>query len=336
MGIIKWGILGTGVMANNFAKGLQHSKHSKLFAVASRKMLNTQLFAKKYNVVKSYDSYSSLVMDNDIDVVYIATPNALHAQHSILCLENNKPVLCEKPFSTSKSEADEVIKLARNRNLFCMEAMWSRFMPIIEQARLVIQSGEIGEVKMFTASFAKLKKFDPNNNIYKKELGGGCLLDLGVYPISLAVHFLGKPTDVKGFLAYGPSGVDEQVSVLFNYPDGRQALLAASFNANYDNNIKIYGSKGVLTIKEPMYRAAKLKVSHYSYQDKLYGKILDKIKEKYLVKTKKIAVKGNGYHYEADEVVRCLTQGRLESDKMSWSDSLTVLQIVEQIRSQTA
>ena len=321
-------------MASNFAKGLQYSEHSELLAVASRKMESTQSFADKYNVVKAYDSYSSLVMDNDIDVVYIATPNALHAQHSMLCLENNKPVLCEKPFAINAREATKVIELARNRNLFCMEAMWSRFMPIIEHARAVLQSGEIGEIKMFTASFAKLKKFDPNNNIYKKELGGGCLLDLGVYPISLALHFLGGPTDVKGFLTYGHSGVDEQVAIIFNYHNGKQAVLAAGFNANYDNNIKIYGSNGMITINEPMYRASKLKVNLYSYQDKLWRKILDKIKERYLCKTTKIAVKGNGYNYEADEVVRCLTEGRLESDKMSCSDSVKVLQIVDQIRAQ--
>ena len=150
----------------------------------------------------------------------------------------------------------------------------------------------------------------------------------------MAVHFLGEPADVKGILTHGHSGVDEQVAIIFNYHNGTQAVLAASFNANYDNNIKIYGSNGMITINEPMYRASKLKVNLYSYQDKLWRKILDKIKEKYCGKTKKIAVKGNGYNYEADEVVRCLTEGRLESDKMSWSDSLKVLQIVDQISSQ--
>lgn len=334
MEVIKWGIFGTGVMANNFAQGLQHSEHAKLFGVASREMQSTRLFAKKHNVVKAYDSYTSLAASNDIDVVYIATPNVLHAQHSILCLENNKAVLCEKPFAINEIEAVKVIELARNKKLFCMEAMWSRFMPIIQYARSAIQSGKIGELKMLSASFSKLKKFDPNNNIYKKELGGGCLLDLGVYPISLALHFLGKPGDVKGFLVHGDSGVDEQVAIIFNYDNGCQALLAAGFNANYDNNIKIYGSKGMITINEPMYRASKLKVNLYSYQDKLLGKIVDKIKEKYLGKTKKIAVKGNGYHYEADEVAKCLTEGRLESDKMSWADTQAVLHIVDQIRSE--
>ena len=334
MEVIKWGIFGTGVMANNFAQGLRNSEHAQLFGVASREMESTQLFAKKHHAVKAYDSYTSLAASNDIDIVYIATPNVLHAQHSMLCLENNKAVLCEKPFAINESEAVKVIELARNKKLFCMEAMWSRFMPIIEYARSAIQSGKIGELKMLSASFAKLKKFDPNNNIYKKELGGGCLLDLGVYPISLALHFLGKPSDVKGFLVHGDSGVDEQVAIIFNYDNGSQALLAAGFNANYDNNIKIYGSKGMLTIKEPMYRASKLKVNLYSYQDKLVGKIVDKIKEKYLGKSKHIAVKGNGYSYEADEVARCLTAGRLESEKMSWADTQAVLQIVDQIRAQ--
>lgn len=215
-----------------------------------------------------------------------------------------------------------------------MEAMWSRFMPIIEYAKNIIQSGEIGEVKMFTASFGKLKKFDPTNNLYKKELGGGCVLDLGVYPISLALYFLGDPTEIKGVLTQGGCDVDEQVSIILNYQQGAHALLAASFNANYDNNIKIYGSKGMISISEPMYRASKLKIHRYSYQDKFWRKILDKIRDKYFFKRKRFTVKGNGYNYEADEVVKCLTKGKLESNKMRGADSIKVLQMVEKIRSQ--
>jgi predicted dehydrogenase len=252
-----------------------------------------------------------------------------------LCLENNKHILCEKPFAINNQEAYKVIELARRKNLFCMEAMWSRFMPIIEQAKLITQSGEIGDVTMFVASFGKLKKFDPSNNVYKKELGGGCLLDLGVYPISLSIHFLGVPSESRGFLSLGKTGVDEQVSIILKYERGEQAVLTASFNANLANNIKIYGTKGVITVHEPMYRASKLTVNKYSYEVKLWKKIIGKVRERYLGKTQWIHVKGNGYNYEADEVVKCLRQGEIESAKMSWDDTLNVLHIVDEIRSQT-
>lgn len=332
MEVIRWGIMGSGIMANDFAKGLKYAEHGKLVAVASRSMEKSQSFAKKYNISKVYDSYSELTLDKDIDVVYIATPNSLHEEHSILCLNNNKHVLCEKPFATNKQAAQRVIKVAKERNLFCMEAMWSRFMPIIDKVKLIIQSGKIGEIKMFTASFGKLKEFDLNNNVYKKKLGGGCLLDLGVYPISLALYFLGHPIESKGFLSFGESGVDEQASIMLKFPNGCQAFLSSNFNVNYENNIKIYGTSGVITVHEPMYRAAKITINKYSYTDKLWKKILLKIQERYLGKTLNISVKGNGYNYEADEVAMCLKDGKIESPKMSWEDTLNVLEIVDKVK----
>ena len=332
MNVINWAIIGTGVIANKFAIGLKYVPSSKLLAVASRKIESAGIFAKKHKVPKFYGSYDDLVLDKDINVIYIATPNIFHKKYAILCLKNYKHILCEKPFALSEKEAQEIIELARRNNLFCMEAMWSRFMPIIEQAKLVAQSGEIGEIKMFSASFGKLNNFDPSNPCYSKELGGGSLLDMGVYPISLALYFLGYPVGFKGFLSLGETHVDEQASILLKFPNGVQAVLTSNFRVNYSNEIKIYGSKGVITIHEPIYRSSKITINKYEYTDKFSRKILLKIKEKYLGTVIRMPIKGNGYNYEAHEVVKCLKAGQIESTKMPLQDTLMTLKITDGIR----
>lgn len=332
MEIINWGIIGTGFIANKFARGLKQVPNSQLLGVASRKIENAQLFAKQHKIPKVYDNYEELVRDQSVNIIYIATPNIFHKEHAILCLENNKHVLCEKPFAMNEKEAQKVIELARKKNLFCMEAMWSRFMPIIEKAKEITESGEIGEIKMFSASFGKLNQFDPSNACYKKELGGGSLLDLGVYPISFALYFLGYPSEVKGFLSLGETSIDEQASILLKFPNGTQAVLTSNFRVNYSNEIKIYGSKGVITIHEPIYRSSKLTISKYEYADKFAKKVFSKIREKYLGTVIRMPVKGNGYNYEAHEVVKCLKEGKIESTKMPWQDTLITLKVIDEIR----
>ncbi|MGB7440199.1 MAG: Gfo/Idh/MocA family oxidoreductase [Coleofasciculaceae cyanobacterium] len=332
MAIINWGILGTGVIANKFAKGLKSVPSSKLLAIASRKIEKAHFFAEKHKVPKTYGSYEKLVLDNDIDVVYIATPNIFHKENAILCLENNKHVLCEKPFAMNEKQAQEVIELASKKKLFCMEAMWARFMPIIERAKLIAESGQIGEIKLFSASFGKLNDFDPLNNFYNPKLGGGSLLDMGVYPISLALYFLGYPSEVKGFLSLGETGIDEQASILLKFPTGTQAVLTSNCKVNYSNEIKIYGSKGVMTIHEPIYRSSGLTINKYEYTNNFFKKILLKIREKYFGYVIRMPVKSNGYNYEAHEVVNCLNENKIESKTMPLQDSLMTLKVIDEIR----
>lgn len=332
MKVLNWGVLGSGTISNLFIRGLKHVEHANVLAIASRSKEKAQFFAKKHNIAKSYDRYDELIRDDEIDVVYIATPNSSHAKLCITCLENNKHVLCEKPFAISQKEAEKVFQLAKEKKLFCMEAMWSRFMPIMEHAKHLIEKRTIGDIVSLTGSFGKIRNYDPNDHVYNKDLGGGCLLDLGVYPISLALLFLGIPSESKGFLTYGDSGVDEHASVMLKFKGGEQAILTASFNCNLPNNLRIFGTKGAITIHEPMYRASKLSITKYSAEDTLWRKVLSKIREKYLKKTKKIPVKGNGYCYEAIEVINRINAGEIESPLMSWEHTLNVLRVIDNIR----
>lgn len=331
MNTVNWGILGTGEVARKFAQGLRYVPGCKLSAVASRSIEKANSFAKKFNVPKAYGTYIELVRDDAIDVVYIATPNNFHKDHSILCIDNYKGVLCEKPFALNLKEAVEVIKYAKEKKVFCMEGMWTRFIPVISKAKSILQSGQIGEIKTFSATFGKLNKFDPFNRLYNKQLGGGSLLDMGVYPLSLALYFLGHPTDVKGFLSFGETGVDEQSSIILMFRDGVQAILASHFRVNYPNTINIYGTRGVITIREPIYRPSSIMIQKYSYSDKLAQKVILRVREKYFGKRINCSVRGNGYNYEAHEVVKCLNMGLIESSMMPWNDTLKVLEIVDEL-----
>ena len=211
--IINWGIIGPGSIANRFAGGLAAVPGAKLHAVGSRTQAKADEFADRHGAPKRYASYEALAEDPDVQVVYIATPHPQHKGAALLCLEHGKSVLLEKPFTVNAKEAAEVIDSARSKDLFVMEAMWARFFPGMRKVRELIASGTIGEARMVQADFGFRADVDPDSRLFSPALAGGGLLDVGVYPISLASMIFGTPTEVSGLAQIGETGVDEMAAV---------------------------------------------------------------------------------------------------------------------------
>jgi predicted dehydrogenase len=356
---IRWGIIGTGFIAGEFAKGLKSVPQAQLIGVASRKAANAQTFSQIFGIPRFYRSCEELVQDPDIDVVYIGTPNHTHKDLSILCLEAGKPILCEKPFAVNAAQAQEVVEVARRQNLFCMEAMWMRFMPLIQQVKTMIEQGEIGKVRMLMADFGYVVNNDSSIYLNTLEQGGGALLDRGVYGLSLAYYLLGEPSSIQTQVNFSDTGVDEQSAVLLNYAQGALAVLAQSVSTESSNQATIMGSKGRITIDKLFIMPEKISVTKFaeattsslpsplkSFSSK--QKLKAKVKQNSLVKRVYISLKsllnpgattvkplvGNGYNYEAAEVVRCLQNGELESKVMPLDETLKIMAAMDRIRSQ--
>ena len=349
---IRWGVLGTGTVASQFIQGLKAVPNAQLWAIGSRTLEKAQGFAQLFNVPKAYGSYEELVQDPNIDVVYIATPQTRHKVDSILCLSAGKAVLCEKPFTVTSQEAREVMAVAQKHQVFCMEAMWMRFMPLIQEVRCLIQAGEIGDVQLLTADFGYPTEFDPKNRFFNPELGGGALLDRGVYPLSLAFLLLGKPLHVSGAPCMGKTGVDDQSVLVLRYGNGAMAILHSTLHTYGSNTAVITGTRGKITIKEPFYKPEHISITRFSEQPVVVtsqktalatgwkGTVVGKLKQnrwlKTLAKLRKENVTniyqslaGNGYNYEAEEVVNCLQMGKLESSLMPLSETIDIMETME-------
>ena len=346
MTTINWGILGTGSIAQQFATGLSFLPDAKLLAIGSRNSATATAFSQQFKVPRCYASYEKLVQDKDIDIVYIATPNTMHKDNCILCLEAGKAVLCEKPFTLNALEAEEVIKLARNKQLFCMEAMWTRFIPLIAKVRDMLGEGVIGEVKMLTADFGQQIEFEANKRHFNPNLGGGALLDLGVYPISLAFYLLGPPATIVSQAILNE--VDEQSSIIFSYANGQFATLSSSFSTNSPGEVIIMGTQGQLRIHAPIYRPSQISISKFATPSssstglKQALKNIELVRKSYnfftrlVAKSKKIVIpyQGNGYNYEAAEAMHCLKNAAKESQIMPLDETKAIMETMDTIRSQ--
>ena len=349
---IRWGVLGTGTVASQFIEGLKIVPDAELWAIGSRDLERAKTFANLFRVPNAYGSYENLVKDPSIDVVYIATPQTRHKADSILCLSAGKAVLCEKPFTVNSQEAREVQTVAQQQQVFCMEAMWMRFMPLIQEVRRLIQQREIGDIQLLTADFGYPTEFDPNNRFFNPNLGGGALLDRGVYPLSLAFFLLGSPSQISGEPYIGKTGVDEQSAMILRYDSGAMAVLHSTLRTYGSNEALIMGTRGKITIKAPFYKPENITVTRFSDQPvvvtstkktvgtSLTGAVIKTLKQnrwlKALAKLRKEhsrniykGLSGNGYNYEAAEVVRCLQNGKLESDLMPLSETIEIMETLE-------
>jgi predicted dehydrogenase len=354
MRAINWGIAGSGVAARSFAEGLQSLPGAHLHAVGSRR--GASAFAGRFGAARHYDTIAALVADPAIDVVYIATPNSLHREHCSLALNAGKPVLCEKPFATSLAEARAVISLARERRLACIEAMWMRFLPAMSRVRKLLADGAIGDIRMLAANFGFVAPHDPANRFFNPALGGGALLDAGVYPLSLAIELLGAPTRVTGTASLGATGVDEQFAAILGYDDGRIATIAASLRATLPSDAVITGTRGEIRIA-PLYRPEFVTLQAFSppaatQEPDAQPSLRERLKgiaplraavrhARWLVPARshapgreRIAYAGNGFNYEAAEMMRCLRAGEIESPVMPHAHTLQTLECVERIRAQ--
>jgi predicted dehydrogenase len=354
---IRWGILGTGGIARQFAEGLRELPEAQLLAVGSRTLAAAQDFAQAYRVPRAYGSYQALVEDGEVDVVYIATPHIRHRDDCLLCLQAGKAVLCEKPLALNARQAEEIITLARERQLFCMEAMWMRFMPLIQRVKQLIDQGAIGEVLCLTAEFGYPTEFDPENRFFNPQLGGGALLDRGSYPLTLAFYLLGCPETVTGQAHLGSTGVDEQCGLVLSYRNGAIAQLFASLRAYTSNTATITGTTGKIVIHPPFCRpdqitltplssdpvvvtsqaqphspssGLKHQLSSWVRQNRLTQQLVKKLRDKGQVQWQPIG--GNGLNYEAAEVMTCLRQGKSESPIMPLQESLQLVQLMDELR----
>ncbi len=314
---INWGILATGKIAAAMAKGLARVPDAHLAAVGSRTKEAADKFGRRFGIPKRYGSYEDLARDPDIDVVYVSTPHNLHYENCLMLIREGKAVLCEKPFTINAAQAAEVISLAKEKKCFVMEAMWTRFLPAIVRVREILTKGHLGEIRMLSAGFGFKAVFDPSHRLFNPSLGGGALLDVGVYPVSLASMVFGQPAQISSQCHLGDTGVDEQSAVLLRYELGQMAVLAAAVRTEIPQDAYIIGTKGRLRIYSPWWQSQKLSLK--------FGK-----REKVL----KLPFKGNGFSFEAEEVMRCIREGRLESQIMPLDESLSIMETMDTVRAQ--
>ena len=315
---IHWGILGPGAIAYNFAEGLKYVKNAKLTAVGSRDIERAKNFALKYNIPFAFGSYEELARCEEVDVIYVATPHGRHYEDMLLCLDNDKNILCEKSFTLNARQATHVLDRAKQKNVFIMEAMWTLFMPVIFKLKELLKDGVIGRLTFINADLGFHFPFDPEHRVYNPQLGGGALLDIGVYPLSLCYHLFGVPDEIKALALIGKTGVDEQDGILFKYGDGPLAHLYASLRSQTPSEALFIGTKGTIRLHAPLYRPAGITVK------------VDGQKELYF----DAGLAGNGYNYEAEEVGRCLIAGKTESGLISHRHTLEVMELMDTIRSQ--
>ncbi len=310
---IKWGIIGLGKISHKFASDLLLVENSELYAVASRDLSKAKLFSEKFKSRTFYGSYKELLNDSNIAIVYIATPNNTHKNLTILALEHKKAVLCEKPFAINKKQVLNMIHASKSNHTFLMEAMWSRFIPAIKKIKRSIDSGEIGELKYINADFS-INAHPSIQRLYDKELGGGSLLDIGIYPIFLAYFLLGNPTEISASAHYFKSGADSQLGMIFNYKNA-QAILFSSFNSNSKRVAKISGTLGEIIIDEPWNETD----SYTILKDNDVTAI-------------SLPTSGRGYTYEIIECNDCLKKNNIESSLWSHQHSIELISILDRVR----
>lgn len=316
---LQWGIIGLGNIAHHFCKDLQLVANTSISAVASRSTDKAKNFAAQYGVAKYYGDYSELLIDSNVDIVYIATPHHSHAEWSIEAMNAGKHVLCEKPLAVNQSEVKAMIKAAQRNKVFLMEALWSRFNPSVSACINMAKSEYyIGRVNRLYADFNFHREATDDHRLFNMDLAGGALLDVGIYPAFLAYSIFGVPDRILASARFHRTGTDLQTSAIFQYKNAT-ANISCGFDSQSDMQAKIYGTKGQILI-EPRWHEAQ----SYTLQHDLSGRTVN-------IKHPTI---GKGFTYEIEECVRCIAEGKLESKKWSWQNSLELVQILDEIRRQ--
>jgi predicted dehydrogenase len=313
--VYKWGIIGPGRIAQKFAAALQLVPNAVLHAVASRDKEKARQFAHSYNAAHFYDSYEALANNEKIDAVYIATPHTFHHAHVLLCLQKKKAVLCEKPMSVNFRSTAEMVLAARENNVFLMEAMWSRFLPIIEKTLQLVNDGTVGDLKYISADFGFMAPFDPASRLYDIKLGGGSLLDVGVYPLFLVLLLLGQPDEIKAFSQLASTGADETTSAILYYKKGIMAHILSSIAAPTPIAAEITGTKGTIFLDRPWYKGSAIRVR----------------KNDTITDTLSVPYGDNGFEFQVLEVQDCLAKDLTESDKMPLGFSLLLSETMDDI-----
>lgn len=318
---IKWGIIGCGGIAHMFATSLQALDKGTLFAGASRTPGRVQEFAEKHGMERVHTDYGSLVADSNIDAVYIATTHNFHYENIRLCLENGKHVLCEKPFTVNAAQTGEMIALAREKGLFMMEAVWTRFLPAIRKLQELIAEGVIGEVRTVKADFSiDGLGFAPEHRLKNKALAGGALLDLGIYPITFASIVFGEqPERIQSSAVIGNTGVDDRSFYLFDYSNGRRAMLSSSFTHHAPTEGIICGTKGHIRVPGFLW-------AHEFHIHRNGEAEPETIRFPY--------GEGENFRFEIAHAMECIMAKKMESDIMPLSETLAIMKTMDTLRSQ--
>jgi predicted dehydrogenase len=316
---IHWGILGLGKIAHKFAQDLVKVEDAAITAVASRSMDKARVFGKEFNAANVYGSYDELMMDPDVDIIYIATPHSKHYELTMQCLHYGKAVLCEKPIAINARQAKEMVELAREKQLFLMEGLWTRFMTSTIKVLELIKSGAIGELLSVRADFGFKVNASPDSRLLDPNLGGGSLLDVGIYPLYLSLLLLGDMKSMQAIATINDRGIDLTCSILGNHGDGQKSLLESSFVSDTPTEAYIYGKEGHIQMKSRFHHCKSLEVTHYTTG---FNKTYD------------LPYVGNGYTHEILEVHHCLKHNKTQSDLLPLSMSLKLMQHLDSIRSE--
>lgn len=313
-----WAILGCGKIAGKFVNDLKLLPNARLYAAASRDMERAKQFASDHGFEKTYDSYEEMVADPAVDIVYVATPHSHHREHAILCLKHKKAVLCEKAFAINSHEVAEMVACARENNTFLMEAFWTRFQPSFNKALEILDSGRLGALKIVRSDFAFKAEYNPEKRLYNVDLGGGSLLDIGIYPVFASLATLGKPSEIRTMAEFSPTGTEETVLMTFKYPGGQMASLTSSFACHSSIETEFWCEKGTLKLNRRWFTPTTISIWDSTTQ------------KQELIETGPI--EGAGYYYEAAHVMQCLDQGKTESDLMPLSFSADMMEILDRVR----
>ncbi|WP_378174605.1 Gfo/Idh/MocA family protein [Aquimarina sp. SS2-1] len=313
--LYNWGIIGCGKIAHKFAEDITVIPNARLSAVASRDLEKAKKFAHIYNAHSYYGSYQELAEDPQIDIVYIATPHVFHYENTIMCLRLKKAVLCEKPFAMNKNQVQKMIKVAKDNSIFLMEALWTYFLPHYQFVLKMIQTNELGDVKKMKADFGFASTYDPENRVFNKRLGGGSLLDVGIYPLFTTLTLLGYPNKIEANANFNENGIDENCTMLLTYKNNIQASLYSSITKKTDTEAFIELEKGTITIHSRFHEPSSVSIRK------------DGVSELY-----EFPVMTNGYSFEAIHVQEMLALGNTESTIMTFDKSLKLIQLLDTIR----
>ncbi|WP_049577329.1 Gfo/Idh/MocA family protein [Nocardiopsis sp. SBT366] len=312
----RWGVVGTGGIAHAFMEGLRAVPSARVTAVGSRTLDRAEEFGRVWDVPNRHGGYEELAADPDVDVVYVATPHPWHHPNTLLMLEAGKHVLVEKPMAMNALQVSQMVAAARANDRFLMEAMWTRFLPASRLARELVADGAVGELCTVSADFGINVPYDPDHRLFNVDLGGGALMDLGVYPLALAAQYLGELTVVGATRQLSPDRmVDTQTAVLVHGEDGVSASLTCASRNVLPNRAVLAGTDGWIEI--PLFWAATELVLHRE------GRAPERFHRPF---------RANGYEYEIEEVGRCLAAGERQSPDMTWAESLRLAGVTDQIR----
>jgi predicted dehydrogenase len=312
-----WGILATGWIAELFTQDLI-SSGLKVAAVGSRNLEKANAFAKRFGIANAHGSYEDLVADPDVDIIYVATPHPQHVDAALLALDAGKHILVEKPFTLNAPEARQIVNRARAENRVVLEAMWTRFLPHMTRIHDIIDAGTLGTLRSLSAEHRQFLPADPKHRLNALELGGGALLDLGIYPISFAFDILGAPISVQAAARFKDTGVDAEVATVMEHRDGAISTTASSLDCAGPNTAVIYGTKARIEIASVWYSPTSFRVIDYK------GEVLEEFVE---------TVPGRGMQFQAFEMERLVRSGT-SSEVMSREDTIAIMETLDAIRKQ--